>query len=468
MKNQIGVIGMAVMGSNLALNLADHGYRVAIFNRSPEVTNKVYEANKDKSLEPFASLESFVLSLEKPRKVILMVKAGDPVDSTIKQLTAFLEKGDIIIDGGNSYFKDSRRRFDELNKLGLAFLGVGISGGEEGARFGPAIMPGGPKEQYKEVKEIFEAISAKVNGVPCAAYIGEDGAGHYVKMVHNGIEYGDMQLIAESYWLMKESAGLTNEEIADVFDRWNKGKLESFLIEISAAIFKEKDEKTGKYLIDVILDKAAQKGTGKWTVEESVDLGINTSVITSAVFSRFLSAMKNERVQASQILKLQKQALDLDKDAFIDQLENALFLSKIISYAQGFSLLKEAMQVYSWDLDFSSIAKIWRGGCIIRAQFLNDISNAFVNKDLENLLLDPFFADISNTTQIDLRKVVSVAALQGVSVPGLMNALSYFDGYRSADSSANLIQAQRDLFGAHTFERNDQEGVFHHEWPSLQ
>ncbi len=468
MKNQIGVIGMAVMGSNLALNIADHGYRVGIFNRTVAVAEKVYEANKDKSIQAYPTLPAFLESLERPRKMILMVKAGQPVDAMIDQLIPLLDQGDIVIDGGNSYFQDTRRRSALLESKGLVYLGVGISGGEEGARFGPAIMPGGPLEDYQKVQPIFEAISAKVNGEPCCTYIGTDGAGHYVKMVHNGIEYGDMQLIAESYWILKQIAGLSNSEIGDVFSRWNAGKLESFLIEISSVIFKEKDPESGKDLIDVILDKAGQKGTGKWTVEESVNLGINTSVITSAVFSRFLSAMKDERVKASAVLTYQGDPGGIDRQVLVDQLENALFLSKIISYAQGFDLLKQAMTTYGWSLDFAKIAKIWRGGCIIRAQFLNDISKAFESSDLDNLLLDGFFAAIANTTQSDLRRVVSAAALQGVSVPGFMSALSYFDGYRSADSSANLIQAQRDLFGAHTFERTDKEGVFHHEWPAVQ
>lgn len=469
MKNNIGVIGMAVMGSNLALNIADHGYRVAIFNRTVATAKKVYEANMDKSIRAYDTLKDFVDSLESPRKIILMVKAGEPVDMNLDQLFPLLDTGDIIMDGGNSYFKDTIRRSALCAEKGFVYLGVGISGGEEGARFGPAIMPGGERSGYESVAPILNAISAKVSGEPCCTYIGTDGAGHYVKMIHNGIEYGDMQLIAESYSLLKHAAGLSNQEINEVFTRWNQGKLSSFLIEISAAIFKEKDKETGQDLIDVILDRAAQKGTGKWTVDESIELGVNTSVITSAVFARFLSFMKTERVHASTILSYTGTGVEVsDKQALVDTIEDALFLSKVISYAQGFSLLKEAEATYHWSLDFAEIAKIWRGGCIIRAQFLNDITDAFAHNTDENLLLAPFFTAITEKTQGALRDVVAKAALGGISVPGFMNALSYFDGYRSASSNANLIQAQRDLFGAHTFERIDKEGAYHHEWPINQ
>lgn len=465
MKNQIGVIGMAVMGSNLALNLADHGFNVAIYNRTTAVAEKVAQDNPEKSLDLLVTLDDFVQSLEKPRKIILMVKAGRPVDALIAELLPRLDQGDILMDGGNSYFKDTIRRTKEVRDAGFRYLGVGISGGEEGARFGPSIMPGGDQEAYSYVAPYLEAISAKAYGEDCCSYIGDNGAGHYVKMVHNGIEYGDMQLIAESYWLLKDY-GLSNSEIGDIFASWNKGKLDSFLIEITAAIFKEKDPETGRDMIDIILDKAGQKGTGKWTAEESLELGVTTTVITSAVYARFMSALKEQRVNASKVLAFKGEGVQVDKDTFVKAVEDALYLGKIVSYAQGFTLLDEAAKANEWTLDYGQISKLWRGGCIIRAAFLNDIASAFSGQAIANLLLAPKFTEIALEMQPALRLVVSYGATHGVSIPGLMSALSYFDGYRNQDSSANLIQAQRDLFGAHTFERVDREGSFHHEWSS--
>lgn len=466
--NDIGVIGMAVMGSNLALNMADHGFKVSIYNRTQSVTDEVYAQHSDKSIEPFYTIEQFVASLTKPRRVMIMVKAGKPVDLVIDELLAVMDEGDIIMDGGNSFYRDTMARYARVNARKIHYLGVGISGGEEGARFGPSIMPGGDLVAYQSVEPVLTAISAKAFGEACVTYIGDNGAGHYVKMVHNGIEYGDMQLIAESYFLLKHVAGLNNQELAEVYQRWNKGKLNSFLIEITAHIFTVKDEETGADLIDIILDRAGQKGTGKWTAMESADLGVATTIITAALYARYLSAIKDERVRASEILQVDVAPLALaDRAAFIDQVENALYLSKVISYAQGFSLLDQAAKTYQWTLDFAAIARIWRGGCIIRASFLNDISSAFARNPQTNLLLDPQFVTIAQQAQGDLRKVVVASAQAGLSSPAFMNALSYFDSYRQPLSSANLIQAQRDLFGAHTFERTDRSGSFHANWGEM-
>src|SRR5690554_3153071 len=465
--HDVGLIGLRVMGSNLALNMADNGYSVAIYNRTYSVGQQVIKDNPDANLTLFEHLKDFVAALSKPRKVILMVQASKPVDYVIADLLPLLDQGDIIIDGGNSNFNDTIKRTKELESKGFRYLGVGISGGEEGARFGPAIMPGGSKDSYQYVQPIFEAIAAKADdGLPCVAYIGSDGAGHYVKMVHNGIEYADMQLIAESYSLLKHLGGLTNIELSEVFGNWNKGELDSYLIEITETIFKTKDPKTNQDLIDMILDRAAQKGTGKWTTEEALNTGTDASLLTSAVYARFMSANKAERINASKVLTYDvPKDLVKDKKAFVEKVRKALYASKIIAYAQGFNLMNRASKEFDWNLNFESIAKIFREGCIIRAKFLNLISEAYKkDKNLLNLMLDNSFKNVLQTYQKDLREVLSISILSGNSVPAFSAAISYFDAYRTERSAANLIQAQRDLFGAHTFERIDKEGSFHHEW----
>lgn len=464
MKKNIGVIGMAVMGKNLALNIADHGYSVSIYNRTTEVMEEVLKENPSSGLTGYKTLEDFVASLESPRKIIVMVKAGKPVDAILDQLIPLIDKGDIVVDAGNSFYLDTIRREKYYRDLGFNFVGMGVSGGEEGARFGPAIMPGGSLEAHAHLKPILEAISAKVDGEPCTTYIGTDGAGHYVKMVHNGIEYGDMELISEAYHLLKDVAGLSNKELADVFTEWNKGDLNSYLIEITSHIFKTKDDLSDKDIIDVIKDNAGQKGTGIWTTKESMDLGVHTSVITSAVFARFISARRSERIHAKNLLPVNTTKIDVNREEFIEKVRLALYLSKIVSYAQGFVLLAEAAKHYNWNLDFKSISKIFRGGCIIRAQFLNRIAEAYEkNPNLENLLLDDYFMDIVKNGLGALREVNSIAVLSGIPVPALNSAISYYDAYRSDALSTNLVQAQRDYFGAHTYERLDREGSFHFE-----
>jgi 6-phosphogluconate dehydrogenase len=465
-KQQIGVIGLAVMGKNLAMNIESRGYTVSVFNRSKEKTDEMLAETQGKNIFGTYTIEEFVQSLEKPRKILLMVKAGAATDATIEQLKPYLEKGDIIIDGGNTYFADTQRRNKELSELGLHFIGTGVSGGEEGALRGPSIMPGGQKEAYDLVAPIFQDISAKVNGEACTTYIGPDGAGHYVKMVHNGIEYGDMQLISESYFMLKHILGLGAEELHKVFSDWNKGELDSYLIEITADIFTKKDEETGKPLVDVILDTAGQKGTGKWTSQSALDLGVPLPIITESVFARFISAMKQERVEASKVLTgPEAKPFDGDREAFIESIRKALYLSKICSYAQGFAQMRAASEEYSWNLSYGEIAMIFRGGCIIRAQFLQKIKEAY-DRDpgLKNLLLDPYFKEIAQSYQHSLREIISAAVLNGIPVPSFSAALSYFDSYRTETLPANLIQAQRDYFGAHTYQRIDKEGIFHTEW----
>ncbi|MBO8176706.1 NADP-dependent phosphogluconate dehydrogenase [Aeribacillus pallidus] len=467
-KQQIGVIGLAVMGKNLALNIESRGYSVAVYNRSLEKTDEFLKEAAGKNVVGTYSIEEFVNSLEKPRKILLMVKAGAATDATIEQLKPYLEKGDILIDGGNTYFKDTQRRNKELAELGIHFIGTGVSGGEEGALKGPSIMPGGQKEAHELVRPIFEAIAAKVDGEPCTTYIGPDGAGHYVKMVHNGIEYGDMQLIAESYFLLKHVLGLSAQELHQVFAEWNKGELDSYLIEITADIFTKIDEETGKPLVDVILDKAGQKGTGKWTSQSALDLGVPLPIITESVFARFISALKDERVHASKLLKgPETKPFTGDREAFIESVRKALYMSKICSYAQGFAQMKAASDEYGWDLKYGDIAMIFRGGCIIRAQFLQKIKDAYDrDPQLPNLLLDPYFKEIVESYQSALREIISVAVQFGIPVPCFSAALSYYDSYRMETLPANLIQAQRDYFGAHTYERVDKEGIFHTEWIS--
>ncbi|HEY4291897.1 NADP-dependent phosphogluconate dehydrogenase [Luteibacter sp.] len=467
-KQKIGVIGMAVMGRNLAWNIESRGYAVSIFNRSKEKTDEVMAESPGRKLVPSYTLEDFVDSLEKPRRILLMVQAGAGTDAVIAQLRPLLDKGDILIDGGNTYYKDTVRRGEELAADGLHFIGTGVSGGEEGALKGPSIMPGGPRDAYDLVEPILTEIAARApDGEPCVIYIGPGGSGHYVKMVHNGIEYGDMQLIAESYAVLKHVASLSNVELADVYREWNEGELDSFLIEITSKIFRRKDDKSGKMLVDMILDRAAQKGTGKWTSQSALDLGVPLTLITESVFARVLSSMKEERVAAARVLAgPEAPRFSGDRKAFIESVRRALYMSKIISYAQGFAQLRAASDENRWDLDYGGIAKIFRAGCIIRARvLLQKITDAYKNDGaLRNLLLDPYFRDVARNYQTALREVVGEAVRVGVPVPGFSAAVAYYDSYRAETLPANLIQAQRDFFGAHTFERVDEKGSFHAEW----
>lgn len=465
-KQQVGVIGLAVMGKNLAFNIESRGYTVSVYNRSPEKTEQMLKESDGKNIVAQYSIEDFVDSLEKPRKILLMVQAGAATDGVIESLLPHLDKGDILIDGGNTNFRDTQRRSEELQAKGINFIGTGVSGGEEGALTGPSMMPGGPKEAHELVRPMLEAISAKVDGEACTTYIGPDGAGHYVKMVHNGIEYGDMQLISEAYFILKHVLGLDANELHDVFKEWNEGELDSYLIEITADIFSKTDEETGKPIVDVILDTAGQKGTGKWTSQSALDLGIPLPIITESVFARFISAMKEERVHASKVLSgPEVEQYEGDKKELIEAVRKALYMSKICSYAQGFAQLRAASEEFDWNLQYGDIAMIFRGGCIIRAAFLQKIKEAYDrDKQLPNLLLDPYFKEIAESYQSDLRKVLSIAIENGIAVPGLSAALAYYDSYRSERLPANLLQAQRDYFGAHTYERVDKEGHFHTEW----
>ena len=460
-KQQIGVVGMAVMGKNLALNIESRGYSVALFNRTGAKTTAVVEEHPDKNFKATYTIEEFVESIEKPRRILLMVKAGPATDATIQELLPHLDKGDILIDGGNTFFKDTMRRNEELANSGINFIGTGVSGGEEGALKGPSIMPGGQKEAYALVAPILEQISAKAeDGAPCVTYIGPNGAGHYVKMVHNGIEYGDMQLIAESYDLMKNILNLSVEEMADIFKEWNQGELDSYLIEITADILTRKDDEgTGKPVVDVILDAAGNKGTGKWTSQSALDLGVPLPLITESVFARYISAYKEERVQASKILSRTNDfEFTGDKKELVEKIREALYFSKIMSYAQGFAQLRVASKEFDWDLPFGEIAKIWRAGCIIRARFLQKITDTYdKNPEIENLLLDDYFVEITKKYQQSVRDVVALAVQAGVPVPTFSSAIAYFDSYRAERLPANIIQAQRDYFGAHTYERVDKE-----------
>ncbi len=464
----IGLIGLAVMGENLVLNMESKGFGVAVFNRTvSKVDNFINGRGKGKNIKGCHSLEEFVNSLKKPRKIMLMVKAGQAVDDFIEQLIPLLEPGDIIIDGGNSHFPDTIRRTKYVESKGLLYIGTGVSGGEEGALKGPSMMPGGSPQAWQHVKEIFQSICAKTpEGEPCCDWVGENGAGHFVKMVHNGIEYGDMQMICETYSLMKQGLGMTNEEMHQVFAEWNEGELNSYLIEITRDILAYKDEE-GNYVVDLILDTAGQKGTGKWTVISALDEGQPLTAVAEAVFARCLSALKEERVKASNILQGKVSKFDGDRKAFINDLRKALYASKIVSYAQGYQLMRSAAKTYSWNLNYGGIALMWRGGCIIRSVFLGKIKEAFdKNPGLENLLLDPFFAQLVNDTQDNWRRVVASAVQMGIPVPAISSALCYFDGYRSAWLPANLLQAQRDYFGAHTYERVDRPRgeFFHTNW----
>ncbi|MFH1263786.1 MAG: NADP-dependent phosphogluconate dehydrogenase [Pseudomonadota bacterium] len=485
--SDIGLVGLAVMGQNLALNIADHGFKVSVFNRTTSKTEAFVSENPRTpgGLVCTKTLEELAASLKRPRKVIIMVQAGKSTDSVIDNLLGVLEKGDIIIDGGNSLWTDTVRREKDLKAKGFRFIGSGVSGGEVGARFGPSLMPGGEKSSWEDLAPVWNAISAKVDprsgkpieggtpgkpiqgGVPCAAYIGPNGAGHYVKMVHNGIEYGDMQLICEAYNILRHGAGLSVEQMREVFTEWNQGDLDSYLIQITAAILGVKDPVTGNPIVDVIVDRAGQKGTGKWTIMSALDMGISTSTISEAVFARCLSAIKEERVEASKAIRGPMGKFDGDPKEIVGAVRDSLYASKVCSYAQGFALLRSASQEQNWNLNFGEIAMIWRGGCIIRARFLQRIKDAFDrNPALPNLLLDPYFKGIIEKTQDQWRSVVSKAVLSGIPVPAFGASLAYFDSFRSERLPANLLQAQRDYFGAHTYERTDQPRgkFFHYDW----
>lgn len=466
MTQQIGVVGLAVMGKNLAWNIESRGYSVSVFNRSPEKTEQMVKESAGKQIHPTYSIEEFVQSLEKPRKILLMVKAGPATDATIDSLLPLLDDDDILIDGGNTNYQNTIRRNCNLAASGINFIGMGVSGGEIGALTGPSLMPGGQQQAYEKVKHILSDISAKADdGAPCVAYIGPNGAGHYVKMVHNGIEYADMQLIAESYVMMKDLLGMSHETISQTFKEWNMGELSSYLIEITGNIFTKIDDETNEPLVEKIMDTAGQKGTGKWTSINALELGIPLTIITESVFARFISSLKEERVNASKQLEGPEAAFNGDKEAFLEKIRKALYMSKICSYAQGFAQMRRASMENEWNLQLGELAMIWREGCIIRAQFLQKIKDAY-DKDanLQNLLLDPYFKDIVTNYQGALREVVGTAVQNGIATPGFSASINYYDSYRSEDLPANLIQAQRDYFGAHTYARKDMDGVFHTEW----
>ena len=481
-------MGLAVMGQNLVLNMVDHGFNVAVFNRT---TSKVDEflaqpevKSKGDALVGTHSLKDLVARLKRPKKVMLMIQSKDAVpapeitlypkiaaiDAVIEELLPLLEPGDVIIDGGNTHFRDTERRTKFVESKGLLYIGTGVSGGEEGARKGPSMMPGGTEKAWPLVKPIFQSISAKVGpnaDIPCCEWVGPRGAGHYVKMVHNGIEYGDMQLICEAYWMLKKTLGFSNEQLYDVFSEWNRGELDSYLIEITRDIFSVKDKETGNYLVDMILDTAGAKGTGKWMSQLALDVGAPSTLVTEAVYARCLSAMKDARVGASSILNGPSGTYTGDKKEFVEQVRHALYASKIVSYAQGYVQMQAAAKEYDWQLSFGSIAMLWRGGCIIRAVFLERIREAFdKNPNLENLLLDPYFKNAVESAQTAWRNVVKTGIELGIPIPAFMSALAYYDGYRSATLPANLLQAQRDYFGAHTYRRTDKpgEGPFHTDW----
>ena len=471
-KSDFGLIGLAVMGQNLVLNVESRGFQCSVYNRTTSVTDEFIANNEGRNLVGTQSVEEFIASLERPRKIMIMVKAGKPVDLVIEGLLPFLEEGDIVIDGGNSLYTDSERRDAWLEPLGFRFIGAGVSGGEEGALKGPSIMPGGPLSTWEVMQPIFESISAKVDGEPCVTHIGKGGAGHFVKMVHNGIEYGDMQLICEAYNIFK-AAGISNAEQAEIFAEWNAGELESFLIDITANILKHKDIETGQDLVDIVVDKAGQKGTGRWTVMESVEQAVPFSTIAGSVEARILSAKRDERKVASGILEGPDNwnfDLTISKEELVSKVRNALYASKIVSYAQGLDLISKVGVDKGWDLKLGEIAKIWRGGCIIRAAFLNRITEAYTSDAPTNLMLAPFFTEVLNKGQKDWREVVALAATNGIPVPSFGGSLSYYDAYRAERLPANLLQAQRDFFGAHTYERTDKpEGEFFHtnDWPEL-
>ena len=469
----IGLIGLAVMGENLALNIASRGYAIAVYNRTTSVTDAFISGRgKQPNIVACHSLPALVAALKPPRKVMMMVKAGPAVDELIKTLTPLLAPGDVLVDGGNTLYTDTERRTRDVEAAGLLYVGTGVSGGEEGALRGPSLMPGGSRAAWPLVQPVFQAIAAKVGpkgDIPCCDWVGPRGAGHYVKMVHNGIEYGDMQLICEAYWLLKHGAGLSNADLARVFAAWNRGDLDSYLIEITRDIFTVLDPDTGAPMVDRILDKAGAKGTGKWMSQLALDLGVPSTLVTEAVYARCLSALKDARVRASKVLKGPDLKDHGDKATFIEHVRQGLYASKIASYAQGFVQLAAAAREHDWPLDYGGIAMMWRGGCIIRAQFLERIAEAYrAQPDLENLMLAPYFTEALTKSQSAWRHVVATAATIGIPVPAFMTALAYYDGYRHATLPANLLQAQRDYFGAHTYERTDKPGTFHTEWLDLR
>jgi 6-phosphogluconate dehydrogenase len=465
---QFGMIGLGVMGRNLALNVEEHGFPVAVWNLETDWVDSFVNENPAKQFIGTKTLEAFIAALERPRRIMMMIKAGAPVDMTIERLKPLLEPGDIIIDGGNSYYKDTQRREADLKTTGLNFIGSGVSGGEVGARYGPSLMPGGAREAYEHIRPIFESIAAKTDSGPCVTYVGPDGAGHFVKMVHNGIEYGDMQLIAEAYDILRHALTASADELADIFAEWNRGKLESYLIEITASILRVKDEETGKALVDVILDKAEQKDTGKWTVQEAIVEGVPVPTIAAAIEARFISAMKDERVAASRRIRGPRtQHTRGDKQKIVQAVHDALYASKICSYAQGMSLIGKGSAAHNWNINLSEMARIWKGGCIIRARFLDAIMNAYNRRpDLPNLLLDDEFNNWIESAQSNWRLAVKTAVGMGVAIPAMSASLAYFDSYRTASLPQNLTQAQRDYFGSHTYERIDhpERGHIHTEW----
>ncbi len=468
-KCDFGLIGLAVMGENLALNVESRGYRIAVYNRTTAKVDALMEGRAaGKQFVGCHSLEQLVENLAAPRKVMILVKAGPAVDAIIERLTQLLDPGDIIIDGGNTHYADTERRTREVEQKGFLYVGCGVSGGEEGALKGPSLMPGGSEAAWPIVQPIFQSIAAKVgpnDDIPCCEWVGPRGAGHYVKMVHNGIEYGDMQLICEAYAMMKHALGMTNDEMYDVFDTWNRGELDSYLIEITRDIFSVKDPESDGHLVDKVLDRAGAKGTGKWMSQLALDLGVPSTLVTEAVYARSLSSMKDSRVAASAVLRGPNATYAGDKSAFVDAIRDALYASKICSYAQGFVQLQAAAKEHDWPLNYGNCALLWRGGCIIRASFLDRIKAAFDEQpDLDNLLLAPYFTEAVQRAQDSWRHVVSVAATHGIAVPAFMSALAYYDGFRSASLPANLLQSQRDYFGAHTYERTDRDGSFHTDW----
>ena len=464
-KYDFGMIGLGVMGSNLLLNMADHGFAVIGYDTNAEKTKSLENsATKDTIVKGVNTLEEMIAQLKIPRKLMMLVPAGDPVDSVINELKPLLQKGDIIIDGGNSHYIDTLRRINELKTVGFHFMGIGISGGEEGARRGPSIMPGGDEEAYEEMAPILEAVAAKVNDEPCVGYLGKDAAGHYVKMVHNGIEYAIMQLISECYDLMHNGIQLSNEELHQVFKDWNSGEMKSFLLEITAVIFKKKDDKTGNYLVDMILDKAGAKGTGKWTLQDGLDLPMPIPTIDSAVVMRNLSSLIEERKEAASLYRVSSQKIEISKEEFIPLLHDALHFATIISYAQGLAMITTASSQLKMDIPLPEVVNVWRGGCIIRSALLDIFKMAYKNKDLKNLLLDENIAELLQQKLPAVQKVISLAAGNNYSAAGLMASFNYFNAYRRKLLPTNLVQAQRDFFGAHTYQRIDEEGIFHTEW----
>jgi len=460
-----GMIGLGVMGSNLLLNMADHGFSVIGYDTNPEKTKALEaSATKDTNVKGVNSLKEMIAKLKTPRKLMMLVPAGKPVDSVIGDLKPLLQKGDIIIDGGNSHYTDTIKRINELKDIGFHFMGIGISGGEEGARKGPSIMPGGDEEAYKEVEPILKAVAAKVNGEPCVGYLGHDAAGHYVKMVHNGIEYAIMQLISECYDLMHHGLNLTNDELHDVFAEWDNGDLKSFLLEITATIFEKKDDKTKNYLVDMILDKAGAKGTGKWTSQSGLDLPMPIPTIDSAVMMRNLSSLIDERKEAATIYNTNPKAIDIDKKQFILQLRDAFYFASLISYAQGLAMLTVASTELKMDIPLPEVVSVWRGGCIIRSAMLDVFKKCYQDKDLKNLLLDTTIANLLQEKEKSIQNIVSTAALHNYPAAGMMASLNYFNAYRRKLLPTNLVQAQRDFFGAHTYQRIDQDGIFHTVW----